>query len=189
MMLGEPREENPPLGRTGSSDEDEPVYLAVGRLGRPHGVRGELRMSVFTDFPERLRAGKKVYVGEEHIPQRIRSVREHQNELLVAFRGVEDRTEAGLLTNQWVYVLESELPALEEGEYYQHELLELEVFTEDGQRVGEVVEILETGANDVLVVLTEAQKEVLLPVIADVILEINLEEKRILARLLPGLVA
>lgn len=189
MMLGEPREENPPQEPTGSSDVDEPLYLAVGRLGRPHGVRGELRMLVFTDFPERLHAGKKVYVGEEHTPRRIRSVRNHQNELLVAFRGVEDRTEAGLLTNQWVYVLESELPVLEEGEYYQHQLLDLEVFTEDGQRVGEVVEILETGANDVLVVLTEDQKEVLLPVIADVILKIDLDGKRILARLLPGLLA
>lgn len=189
MTAAEEWKENPPLDPTGSSDVDEPVYLAVGRLGRPHGVRGELRMLVFTDFPERLHAGKKVYVGEEHAPLRIRSVREHQNELLVVFRGIDDREEAGLLTNQWVYVLESELPALDEGEYYQHQLLGLEVYTEDGLRLGEVVEILETGANDVLVVLTETQKEVLLPVTAEVVLEINLDEKRILARLLPGLMA
>lgn len=189
MTGGEAYSEDPSQQPAGSSAIDEPVYLAVGRLGRPHGVRGELRMMVFTDFPERLRAGKKVYVGDEHTPQRIRSVRSHQNELLVAFRGIQDRTEAGQLTNQWVYVLESDLPALEEGEYYQHQLLELEVFTEDGQRLGEVIEILETGANDVLVVLTGAEKEVLLPIIAEVVLEIDLEGKRILARLLPGLVA
>ncbi len=170
------------------SSADEPLYLAVGQLRRPHGVRGEIRMAVWTDFPERLIPGRTVYVGPRRLPLRLRSVRRHGEMLLVAFEGYEDRDQVGVLRNMLVAVPAAEAPPLPEGEVYYHQLLGLQVVTEQGRPLGTLTEILETGANDVFVVRSpESGKEILLPDIADVVLRIDLEAGVMTVHLLPGL--
>ncbi len=77
----------------------EPLFLAVGKLRRPHGVRGEILLEVLTDFPERFQAGAVVYVGPRRVPLTIRSVRPHRGMLLVAFEGYENRDTVGMLRN------------------------------------------------------------------------------------------
>src|SRR3990172_1453192 len=90
---------------TGSgSHSGEPEYLVVGFLRRPHGVHGEIIMDLHTDFPERLKAGKKLFVGEKHKPISLTGVRPHQKGLLVSFNGIETPEAAGQLRNQWLYV-------------------------------------------------------------------------------------
>jgi 16S rRNA processing protein RimM len=133
-------------------------------------------MDVLTDFPERLRAGKTVYVGEGHQPIRIAGVRGYDRALIIHLSGIHSPEEAAPYRNLMLYVKASELPALPEGEYYHHQLLGLSVVDEMGNRLGELVEILETGANDVYVVETQEGKELLLPALDEVILEINLEQ-------------
>ena len=165
----------------------EPLFLAVGRLGRPHGVRGDIVMNVLTDFPERLKPGVQVYVGPDRQLLRIVRVRSHGEKLLVAFEGIAQREAAGMLRNQLVLVRAADVPPLPEGEYYHHQLLGLQVVTDQGQPLGRVIEILETGANDVYVVRRETGKDLLLPAIEEVVLEIDLNARRMEVHLLPGL--
>lgn len=171
----------------GSPGKGEPFFLAVGQLRRPHGVRGEMNMVVYTEFPERLQPGMQVFIGERHKPVSISQRRWHRDVLLVAFDEYPDRTSAEVLRNQTVYVSVDQLPELPEGEYYQYELLDLQVFTDSGELLGRVAEILETGANDVLVLETDSGQEILLPLIDDVVQEIDLDQGVIKVHLIPGL--
>jgi 16S rRNA processing protein RimM len=173
----------------GSPPTGEPVFLAVGKLRRPHGVHGEIIMDVLTDFPERLKPGKKMLAGDQHQPVQIRSVRGHDQALLIAFTGIDTPEQAGEFRNQILYATVADQPPLEDGEYYHHELIGLSVYDEQGNLLGELAEIMETGANDVYVVRPEAGQEILLPAIDEVILEINLEKKTMSVHLLPGLIA
>jgi len=174
---------------TGSPSSGEPVYLAVGKLRRPHGVHGEMLMEVFTDFPERLQAGSTLFVGETYRPFTIVSQRWHKASLLIRFEELQTREEAGLLRNQYVYVRVADLPPLSAGDYYHHQILGLQVVSEAGEYLGTVIDILETGANDVCIVRAESGQEFLLPFIDPVIIRIDLEAGELHVHLLPGIVS
>ena len=163
-----------------------PLYLSVGFLRRPHGVKGEIIMDLHTDFPERMKKGRKIFVGEDHKPMTLTNVRPHQNGLLVKFNDIDTPEDAGLYRNQWVYVRTKDVP-LPEGRHYKHELLGLNVVDEQDNPLGELVEILETGANDVYVVRDEAGREILLPNIPSVILDLNIGARTMRVHLLEGL--
>ena len=169
------------------SPDGEPVYLAVGFLRRAHGVRGEIIMDLHTDFPERLRSGRKLFVGDEHKAMTLTGARPHAKGMLVKFKGIETPEDAGQLRNQWVYVRAADVPSLPEGKLYQHELFGFGVVDEDGNRLGELVEIIETGANDVYVIKDESGKELLLPAIPSVILETDPARRLMRVHLLEGL--
>ena len=156
----------------GSPLQGGPVFLLVGKLRRTHGVKGDLLMDLTTDFPDRIRPHKILFVGDTHEPLRVRSVRKANKQLIIGFDGFLTCEDAARLRNQPVYVKASELPKLPEGEYYHHELIGLNVVTEDGQILGKLAEILETGANEVYVVYRENMEDLLLPAIESVILEI-----------------
>jgi 16S rRNA processing protein RimM len=170
------------------SPAGEPLYLSVGFLRRPHGVQGEIIMDLHTDFPERMKSGRKLFVGDDHKPMTLTNVRPHQTGLLVKFKGIETPEEAGQFRNQWVFVKKSDLPPLPEGKIYQHELIGFRVVDEDGNPLGELVEILETGANDVYVVRDDSGKEILLPNIPSVILDLEPGTRTMRVHLLDGLI-
>jgi 16S rRNA processing protein RimM len=176
-------ENNLPALPTGSLQPGEPVFLAVGFLRRPHGIQGEILMQVLTDFPERLRSGKLVLVGENHQPMRITHKRSQNQELLLTFAGIETPEAAGTQCNQRVYIKADTLPELPEGEYYHHQLLGLRVIDEAGMEVGSLTEIIETGANDVYVATSVEGKEMLLPAIESVILGVDLGRNEMRVRL------
>ncbi len=100
-----------------------PLYLSVGFLRRPHGVHGEIIMDLHTDFPERLRKGRKLFLGEAHKAVTLESIRTHGNGALIKFKGIDIPEDAGQFRNQWVYARTQDLPPLPEGQHYQHELL------------------------------------------------------------------
>jgi 16S rRNA processing protein RimM len=172
---------------TSGSPNGEPVYLTVGFLRRPHGLRGEIVMDLHTDFPERLKRGRKLLVSEDHRPVTIQSVRDHQNGVLIKFNGVDTPEDAGLFRNQWVYVKASDVPPLPEGQIYQHQLFGFKVVDDNDNPLGELVEIIETGANDVYVVKDESGRELLLPAIPSVILNLDTERRLMRVHLLEGL--
>src|SRR6185295_12956153 len=161
------------INNTSGSPDGEPVYLTVGFLRRPHGLQGEIIMDLHTDFPERMKSGRKLLVGEEHQPMTLTNVRPHQAGLLVKFEGIETPDDAGKYRNQWVFIKAKDAPPLPEGQIYQHELFGFKVLDENDVLLGELVEILETGANDVYVVKDESGKEILLPAIPSVILDLD----------------
>jgi len=169
------------------SPDGEPVYLTVGFLRRPHGVQGEIILDLHTDFPERLKSGRKLFLGEEHTPMTLVSARPHAKGMLIKFKGVETPEDVGQFRNQWVYVHASDVPPLPEGQLYQHELFGFAVVDESDNLLGELAEILETGANDVYVVRDANGREILLPAIPSVILEIDPARRLIRVHMLEGL--
>lgn len=169
-------------GSTGSSENDEPVFVALGFLRRSHGVHGEMVMDILTDFPERLRPNRTVYLGEEHAPHRLGSVRMANKVMLVSIKGFLTPEEAARFRNTYVYIRAESLPALPEDAYYYHELVGIAVMDETGKPLGELKEIIETGANDVYVVRNEAGAALLLPAIADVVLKVDIERQEMIVR-------
>ena len=172
----------------GSPTVGEPEYLVVGFLRRPHGVKGEILMDLHTDFPERLKTGVTVFVGDDYQPMVIASRRPHAAGMLLRLRGVKSPEDAGQYRNTRVYVRAADRPALPEGEYYHHQLIGLNVITDDGRDLGSLVDIIETGANDVYVVRDADGSEVLLPAIPPVVLEIKLADRQMRVHLLDGLI-
>lgn len=179
--------ENPERS-AGSPLLGEPVFLVVGKLHRPFGLRGELLMGILTDFPERLRPGGMVYVGDDHIPLDIHAIHEHGRLLRMSFSGLTNPEEAGQYRNQFVYVRADDRPQLPQGEYYHHQIIGLHVVSDEGDILGILTNIIETGANDVYIVRTENDREILLPAIESVILDIDLERSEMRVRVLPGLI-
>ncbi len=165
----------------------EPRFLAIGRVIKPHGVHGEVRVEPMTDRPERFGWLKDIYLGE-HDPRRVGvvSVRYHQSYVLLKLDGYPTRTEAEALRNELLQVPEAEAIPLEEGEYFLHQLLGLEVVTEEGQSLGRLTEVMETGANNVFVIDGPGGQH-LVPDIADVVLAIDVAAGRIVIRPMPGL--
>jgi len=174
-------------GKSGSPSKGEPVYLAVGLLRRPHGVHGEILMEVYTDFPERLEDGTTVFLGAKHKPATIRHIRHHNEGLLFSFEGVDTPESAGLLRKQLVYVKTATRPALPAGQYYHHQMIGMTVVDDSGNELGRLTEIIQTGANDVYVVLSGTGKELLLPSIKQVVLDVDVESNRMIVHLIPGL--
>jgi len=161
-------------------------FMAVGRVLRPHGVRGELLLASLTDFPERLGEHKVVYLGEPPQPHPLAGVRIRQGQLILRLADCTSREAADAYRDQLVQIEAETAAPLPPGLYYHHQLLGLAVYADDGEHLGELVEILETGANDVYVV-RGAQGELLLPVIADVIRGVDLEARRLTVHLIDGL--
>jgi 16S rRNA processing protein RimM len=145
-------------------------------------------MDVYTDFPERIQAGVMVYVGPEHQPMQITGRRTHQRGLLLSFNDYRTREEVAEIRSMLVHVPAADRPQLPEGEYYQHQLLGLQVLDEHDSTLGWITGILETGANDVYIVEDSEGKELLIPAIESVVLGIDLEKKQVRVHLLPGLV-
>ena len=163
-------------------------FLAVGRVVRPHGVRGEMVLEVLTEFPEHLAEAETVYLGEPPVPHPLRQVRAlRHGQIVIRLADCPDRNAAEAYRGQLVHIRAEQAAPLPPGRYYHHQILGLAVTTETGETLGQVTEILETGANDVYVVTGPEGQEVLLPALRSVILQIDLEARRMVVHLLEGL--
>ncbi len=172
---------------TGSSNTDEPVFVLIGKFRKPHGIRGEIRMTVLTDFPELVSPGQIIYVGEKHQAYTVRDIRWHGGDMLVSLKELSDRTAVEIFRNIMVYMKSKDMPELPEGEFFIHQLVGMEVITDQGEKLGVLKEILITGANDVYLVESQEGKELLLPATEEVVLDINQETGQILVHIIPGL--
>ena len=170
-----PQKTNPNAGSRSSS---EPAFLVIGKLRRPHGVRGEIPLELYSELLELLDPEQTVYVGDHHQPLTVEASRWKQDLLLLKFHTLDDRTAVESLTNSLVFVKSSQLPPLEEGELYYHQLIGLDVYDEEGENLGVLTEILQTGANDVYLVTNEAGEETLIPDTEEAILEIDMDAGR-----------
>ena len=173
--------------KQGSSPQGaEPSFFAVARVRRPFGVKGELLLEILTDFPGRLAQTELLYAGDDRRPQVVESMRRHGADMLLRLKEVRGRDEAERLRGEALYIRVDNLPPLPAGVYYLHQVEGLEVFTEGGERLGRVKEILKTGANDVYVVQSD-KGEILLPAIPQVIRDVRLEEGRMVVRMMEEL--
>ncbi len=161
--------------------------MAIGRVLKPHGVHGEMRVEPLTDQPERFEWLDHLYVGQDK-PRRvaIESVRYHQGYVLLKLAGYPTRDEAETLRNAVLQVTEADAIPLADNEYFLYQLEGIEVLTEEGEVLGRLVEVLETGANNVFVI-AGPRGQLLVPDIPDVVREVDIEGGRLVIRPLPGL--
>ncbi len=162
-----------------------PDDVIVGRVASAHGVSGGIRVNVLSDVPHRFDPGQILHVGGRS--HSITHSSPAPNGLVILqLQGVDSVDAAKGLVGQPVTVPQSSVPPPREGEYYHFQLLGLRVLTEEGECLGRLREILETGSNDVYVVSGESG-EVLVPALTDVILEVRLDEGCMVVKLLEGL--
>ncbi len=164
--------------------------VTVGLIATVHGIRGEIVVVPETDDPARLAAGREVLVESprgEVGPGRILASRPHKDRLLIALEGVGDRTAAEALRGGRLCVHEAELAPLPEGRVWRHELPGMAVATEEGEPLGTVHELLETGGANFVLVVRGPRGEVLLPFAEVVVRAIDRQSRRITVRLLEGL--
>ncbi|MEU3709452.1 ribosome maturation factor RimM [Streptomyces catenulae] len=166
------------------------MQLVVARIGRAHGIKGEVTVEVRTDEPElRLAPGAVLATDPSTVgPLTIETGRVHSGRLLLRFAGVTDRTGAEALRNTLLIaeVDPEEVPEDPE-EFYDHQLIDLDVVTRDGTVVGRITEVSHLPYQDLLVVGRPEGGEVLIPFVAEIVPEIDLEEQRAVIDPPPGL--
>jgi len=162
--------------------------VVVGHVTRAHGIRGEVAVEIRSDNEERFAAGTHVFLTSG---RRLTIARAQRNgaRLLVAFEGVVDRSGAEALRGEVLVVPESWLPELPDGEYWPFQLEGCEVVTESGRALGAVSQVIANPAHDLWVAPAADGTETLVPAIRDVVVDVDLAERRILVRDVPGLTA
>ncbi len=186
-----------------------PPYLIIGRVLKPWGVRGEIKIQILTDFPERFASLRTVYLGDDAKLFSVERARLHSGTALLKLAGIDAPEAAHALRDQLVQVARADAVKLPRGQRFIHELIGLRVVTTDGTLLGEIADVLATGANDVYVVRAsadspfpqskakrlkqgesarDAEREVLIPAIADVVKEINVARGEMIVELIPGLI-
>ena len=161
-------------------------HLFVGRLGRAVGLKGEIEVAVQSDSPDRFAPGSVVLLRADLRPLTVRTMRTHRDRTIVSFEEVAERSAAERLTGAELVIDASQARVLEEAEYWDHDLIGCTVVTTDGTDVGEVIDVLHGGANEVIVVRTEGAGEQLVPLVRDVVRKIE-PGVRITIEPMPGL--
>lgn len=165
-----------------------PRYLIIGRVLKPIGVRGELKIEILTDFPERFASLRQVFLGDDaksFVVESARALNAHIARLKLA--GIDTPEAAATLRHQLVYVAREDAVPLPPNRVYLYQTIGLRVKTTDGVVLGQVTDVLDTRANDVYIV-HDGTREILLPAIPQVIKEINLERGEMIVELMEGLV-
>lgn len=164
----------------------ERSFLVVARIVSPQGNRGEVKAELVTDFPERFASTSALYLGDEHQRYEVEGYRLLDRVVVLKLRGVESIDQAQQLKGALVEVPEEESVELPSGHYFWHQIIGLRVVTGEGEELGTVDDILETGSNDVYVVHNGGE-ELLIPAIKDAVRSIDLEKGVMTVRLLPWL--
>ncbi len=162
--------------------------LTIGRILKPHGVRGDVRVLPLTDWPERFLELERVFVGSHEANEQyaVRGVSLHGKVVLLGLTGIDSRDRAEDLRGHSVMIPESERVELPPDHYYIYELIGVDCYTTDGTLVGKVTDVLSTGANDVYVV--EGPSGVhYVPAVKAVVREIDLEAYRMVVEWLDGM--
>ncbi|GGD68580.1 ribosome maturation factor RimM [Paenibacillus nasutitermitis] len=173
----------------------EQGWLTVGKLVNTHGIRGEVKVFSQTDFPEeRFAAGSQLTLRNPETQQKLTveivSARPQKNMFIVKLKGYDNINDVEKYKGWILSVTKDNMVELEEGEYYQHQIIGCRVLTEEGEELGLITEILVPGANDVWVVQEQKIKgrQILIPVIDDVLMDVNVETKTVTVRLMEGLI-
>ena len=164
--------------------------LEVGQIVNTFGIKGFVKVNPWVNDVMRFEKLKKVYIKirNEHKELEIEEVKYHKNQVLLKFKGIDTIEQAEIIRNAIIEIDRENAIPLEKGEYFIADLLESEVFTDEGEKLGILDDIYNTGSKDIYVVKNELGKNILLPGINDVIKEVDVENKKIIVHLLKGLV-
>ena len=163
--------------------------LRVGVITTTHGVRGEVKVYPTTDDAERFLELEEIWLdtGKERLPLKIQNVKFFKNMVILKFEGYDDINAVQAWRQKDLLVTREKAVELQEDEYFIGDLIGLHVEDEEGNALGVLRDVLETGANDVYLVSRPGEKDLMLPAIKDCIREVDLEAGIMRVRVLPGL--
>jgi 16S rRNA processing protein RimM len=167
--------------------QQPPEFLAVGRILRPHGVRGNLVVTAESEVIKSITPGSQIFLGPEYIPFSVRTFALHRGQYLLGLEKLNSRDDAELYRDSTLYIRFENTSPLPENVYYYWQLLGLDVRSDEDEHLGTLTEIIETGANDVYLVRSDTGDELLLPAIESVVQSIDLEKNIMIVHLIPGL--
>lgn len=163
--------------------------LEVGKIINTHGLRGEVKVVTWTDYPEVFEEIEFLYVhkktGDERLD--IKNIKYQKNNIIVKFSQINDINEAEKYKNMVLYVDREQLPPLPEGMNYIVDLIGLEVYNEENEKIGVIADVFNTGANDIYDVKRDGKKNLLLPVIDECVKEVDIENGRVVVNVMEGL--
>lgn len=164
--------------------------LQVGVISSTHGVRGEVKVFPTTDDVKRFKKLKKVILdtGKEQLPLEIEGVKFFKHFVILKFRGIDNINDIEKYKGKRLLVDREHAVKLKKDEYFIADMIGMDVFTEDGELFGALKDVMETGANDVYIIEMSDGKEVLVPAIKQCILDVDIENRKMVIHLLEGLV-
>ena len=165
-------------------------FLQVGVISSTHGVRGEVKVFPTTDDANRFRKLKTVILdtGREHLTLEIEGVKFFKQFVILKFKGIDNINEIEKYKGRSLLVDREHAVKLKKNEYFVADMIGISVFTEDGKPFGILKDVMETGANDVYIIESPEYGEVLIPAIRQCILEVDIENQRMVIHLMEGLV-
>ena len=163
--------------------------LEVGKIVNTHGLRGEVKVVPWTDYPEVFEDIEYVYLKtkQDYTRLNLRGIKYQKGNIIVRFAEINDINEAEKYKNQILYAERADLGELPEGVYYIADLIGLTVKTDDGEVIGTIADVINTGASDIYEVKREGKKNLLIPVIDEVVLNVDLESKTVTVHMMDGL--
>lgn len=163
--------------------------LRVGIIANTHGIKGEVKVYPTTDDMERFKQLKQVILdtGKEHKPLEISSVRYFKQMVILKFKGIDNINDIERYKGKDLLITRGQAVPLAENEYFIFDIIGADVITTKDEKLGVLEEVLQTGANDVYLVKTLENKEILLPVIPDCVKEIDPENKKVVVEIMEGL--
>ena len=164
-------------------------FLEIGKIINTHGLKGEVKVSVWTDFPEDFESLKYALTKHGGAEKRleINGVKYQKNNIIVKFREINSIEEAQGYKNAVLYVPKEELPELPENVYYIADLIDCAVFSEAGEKIGVLYDVFSTGSNDVYDIKRENAKNLLVPIIDGVVKSVDIQNKKIVIKIPEGL--
>lgn len=165
-------------------------YLKVGQIINTHGIKGELKIYPLTDDISRFNKLKHVFLNSkwDFKKYEIEEVKYFKNLVILKFKGIDDMNEALNFIKEYIYVDRESAVKLPKNTYFIADLIGLDVYTVDNERLGVISSVFSTGSNDVYEIKNENEKSILIPAIKDVIIDVDIENKKIIIKLLEGLI-
>ncbi len=163
--------------------------LKVGVITSTHGIRGEVKVFPTTDDLQRFTYLKDciLVTGEERLPMEVEGCKFFKNQAILKFRGYDSIEAIEKYKKASLWVTRENAVPLEEGEFYIADIINAKVYEENGEELGVLTEVMETGANDVYVVRRQDGKEILIPAIPDCILDVDVDVPKVVVRLMKGM--
>lgn len=163
--------------------------IRVGVITSTHGIRGEVKVYPTTDDVNRFKKLKEIILdtGKEQINLEVEGVKFFKDMVILKFKGIDNINDIEKYKGKDLLVTREHAVRLKEGEYFIFDLIGCMVITEEGEELGELTEVLKTGANDVYVVKSKDGKEILIPYIKECVLNIDTKQKQVLIHVMPGL--
>jgi 16S rRNA processing protein RimM len=165
-----------------SGPATEPEWLIVGRVGKPHGVHGDVLVDIVTDFPERLTDGLRFGLGGEDGPteyHEVFRVRYHKRRWLLSVAGLRDRTAIEAWRGKFLFLPALALEELPEGYHYEHHLVGLECVGIDGESLGTVTGVDPGAGGQRRLVVRRDRRDFLVPYVPEIVREVDLERRRV----------